>query len=50
MKNHQLPPYEKKDWKEGDMSLEDKWALYNEALESKTDEHLPDLNKALKVS
>lgn len=31
VKNHPIPPYEKKDWKSGDMSLDQQWALYNEA-------------------
>lgn len=31
VKNHEIPPYEKKAWKSGDMSLDQKWALYNEA-------------------
>lgn len=27
----QIPPYEKKDWKSGEMSLDQQWAIYNEA-------------------
>merc|ERR1711871_633832 len=50
VKNHQLPPYEKSDWKGDDskLSLDEKWALYTDALENKTGDHLPALNEALK--
>lgn len=47
VKNHQMPPYEKDEWKKGDMSMEEKWSKYEEALE-KTADHLPALNEALK--
>lgn len=46
VKGHQLPPYEKADWKEN-LSMETKWELYSDALATKTDEHLPALNAAL---
>jgi len=42
---HQLPPYEKADWK-ANLSLDQKWTLYKQAYES-TPELLPDLNAAL---
>merc|ERR1719182_509338 len=45
--NHQMPPFEKKDWKGNpDMSLEEKYAKYEEAI-ALTDELLPELNEAL---
>ena len=48
VKNHQLPPFEKAEWKgDGAMSMDEKWKLYKEAL-GKTEEHLPALNAALK--
>lgn len=46
VKNHPIPPYEKPDWKGGNMGLEQQWALYNEAyVVSKT--LIPEMNKAL---
>lgn len=47
VKNHQIPPFEKAEWKTGDMTMEAKWTKYDEALE-KTGDHLPTLNEALK--
>ena len=32
IRGHQLPPYEKKEWKEGDMSIEEKMEKYAEAM------------------
>lgn len=48
VKNHQLPPYEKAEWKGDDskFSMEEKWDMYVAALD-KTEEHLPALNAAL---
>mmetsp|Transcript_50522 Transcript_50522/g.68730 ORF Transcript_50522/g.68730 Transcript_50522/m.68730 type:complete len:273 (-) Transcript_50522:268-1086(-) len=46
VKNHQLPPYEKPEWKSDDFPMEKKWELYNAALDL-TDENLPKLNEAL---
>jgi glutaredoxin 2 len=48
VKNHQLPPHEKSDWK-GDgskFSLDEKWDMYVAALDT-TEEYIPALNKAL---
>ena len=44
--NHQMPPYEKAEWKGGDIPLQTKYAKYNEAF-GETDALLPELNKAL---
>mmetsp|Transcript_157530 Transcript_157530/g.277938 ORF Transcript_157530/g.277938 Transcript_157530/m.277938 type:complete len:290 (-) Transcript_157530:162-1031(-) len=45
--NHQMPPYEKKDWKGNpDFPLELKYEKYNEAF-AESDKLIPELNKAL---
>ena len=45
--NHQMPPFEKKDWKGNpDMSLEQKYSYYEEAL-GQTEALLPELNEKL---
>jgi len=46
VKNHQMPPFEKAEWKTGDMTLEDKYAKYAEAL-AESDELVPQLSEAL---
>jgi len=46
VKNHQLPPYEKADWKGGDMPLAEKYTKY-EAAYAETESLLPELNGAL---
>ena len=46
--NHQMPPYEKSEWKGvADFALEDKYAKYEEAF-AMTGELLPELNEKLK--
>mmetsp|Transcript_44672 Transcript_44672/g.100855 ORF Transcript_44672/g.100855 Transcript_44672/m.100855 type:complete len:281 (-) Transcript_44672:393-1235(-) len=45
VKGHQIPPYEKADWKSS-LSMDEQWGLYNQAL-AETDKYLPDLNKGL---
>jgi len=45
--NHQLPPYEKKDWKEGYMSMDQKLALYAEAMANDPAPLLEELNRKL---
>ena len=46
--NHQMPPYEKSEWKGvADFALEDKYAKYEEAF-AMTDQLLPELNEKLK--
>mmetsp|Transcript_12697 Transcript_12697/g.25883 ORF Transcript_12697/g.25883 Transcript_12697/m.25883 type:complete len:281 (-) Transcript_12697:84-926(-) len=47
IKNHQLPPYEKKEWKEGDMTMETKLQLYAEAMASDPTESIKELNAKL---
>merc|ERR1719199_477595 len=45
--NHQMPPFEKSDWKGNpDMSLEEKYGYYEEAL-AQTDSLLPEYNEKL---
>jgi len=44
--NHQMPPFEKADWKGGDMPLEDKYAKYEEAF-AESSELVPQLSAAL---
>ena len=34
IKNHQLPPYDKPEWKEGDMTMEEKLKIYADAMAS----------------
>ena len=46
--NHQMPPFEKSDWKGNpDMSLESKYAYYDEAFAA-SGEFLPEFNEKLK--
>lgn len=47
IKNHQLPPFEKKEWKEGDMSMEQKLSLYAEAMANDPAPLLEELNRKL---
>ena len=47
IKNHQLPPFEKKEWKEGDMSMEQKLNLYAEAMAADPAPLLEELNRKL---
>jgi glutaredoxin 2 len=47
IKNHQLPPYEKKEWKEGDMEMETKLNLYAEAMAADPAPLLEELNRKL---
>jgi len=47
IKNHQLPPYEKKEWKEGDMTMEQKLSLYAEAMANDPAPLLEELNRKL---
>ena len=47
IKNHQLPPFEKKEWKEGDMSMEQKLSLYAEAMSNDPAPLLEELNRKL---
>jgi len=44
--NHQMPPFEKAEWKTGDMTIEAKYAKYEEALVESA-ELVPELSKAL---
>eukprot|EP00966_Prymnesium_polylepis_P107653 2492506-Prymnesium_polylepis.1 len=46
VKNHQMPPFEKADWKTGDMTLESKYGYYEEAF-AESSELVPELSKAL---
>ncbi|KAH8055065.1 glutaredoxin 2 [Aureococcus anophagefferens] len=48
VKNHQLPPYEKPDWKSDKFTMDERWALYNDqsndaALIAEVNEKLKDL-------
>lgn len=47
IKNHQLPPFEKKEWKEGDMEMEQKLNLYAEAMAKDPALLLEELNRKL---
>lgn len=47
IKNHQLPPFEKKEWKEGDMTMEQKLSLYAEAMANDPAPLLEELNRKL---
>ncbi|GMH72941.1 hypothetical protein TrRE_jg9275 [Triparma retinervis] len=47
IKNHQLPPYEKKEWKEGGMSMDSKLELYASAMASDPSASIASLNAAL---
>ena len=47
IKNHQLPPFEKKEWKEGDMGMEEKLNLYAEAMAKDPAPLLEELNRKL---
>jgi glutaredoxin 2 len=47
IKNHQLPPYEKKEWKEGDMTMEQKIDIYAEAMANDPAPLLEELNRKL---
>ena len=47
IKGHQLPPFEKKEWKEGDMSMDKKLELYAEAMAKDPREAVEELNKKL---
>jgi len=44
--NHQMPPFEKAEWKGGDMPIEEKYAKYEEAFEESA-ELVPQLSEAL---
>jgi glutaredoxin 2 len=46
VKNHQMPPFEKPEWKTGDMTLEFKYEKYEEAL-AESNVLVPELSKAL---
>ena len=46
VKNHQVPPFEKPEWKTGDMTLEFKYEKYEEAL-AESNVLVPELSKAL---
>ena len=48
IKGHQLPPYEKPEWKEGDMSMDLKLKLYAEAMASDPSSLVAELNEKLK--
>ena len=47
IKNHQLPPFEKKEWKEGDMGMDDKLRLYAEAMAKDPSALIAELNEKL---
>lgn len=47
IKNHQLPPFEKKEWKEGDMSMDKKLSIYAEAMANDPAPLLEELNRKL---
>lgn len=47
IKNHQLPPYEKAEWKDDSFPMETRIQLYNQAL-METNMLLPELNAALR--
>lgn len=47
IKNHQLPPFEKPEWKEGDMDMEQKLNLYAEAMAKDPAPLLEELNRKL---
>jgi glutaredoxin 2 len=47
IKNHQLPPFEKKEWKEGDMTMEQKLKIYAEAMDNDPAPLLEELNRKL---
>jgi glutaredoxin 2 len=47
IKNHQLPPYEKPEWKEGDMTLDEKIKLYADAMASDPAPLIEELNARL---
>ena len=47
IKNHQLPPFEKSEWKGGDMTMEQKLSLYAEAMANDPAPLLEELNRKL---
>jgi glutaredoxin 2 len=47
IKNHQLPPFEKSEWKGGDMTMEQKLNLYAEAMANDPAALLEELNRKL---
>ncbi len=47
IKNHQLPPYEKKEWKEGDMTMDFKLSKYAEAMSVDPTASVAELNEKL---
>uniref|UniRef100_A0A6T6GUA9 GST N-terminal domain-containing protein n=1 Tax=Craspedostauros australis TaxID=1486917 RepID=A0A6T6GUA9_9STRA len=47
IKNHQLPPYDKAEWKTGDMTMEEKLKIYAEAMDSDPAPLLEELNAKL---
>ncbi|GMI17385.1 hypothetical protein TrLO_g9370 [Triparma laevis f. longispina] len=47
IKGHQLPPFEKPEWKEGDMTMDSKLKLYAEAMASDPSSHVAELNAKL---
>ena len=46
VKNHQLPPYEKPDWKSDQFTMEQRWSMYND--DSKDAELIAEVNEKLK--
>ena len=46
VRNHQLPPYEKADWKSDQLTQDQRWEMYTAALDQ-TDELLDELNAKL---
>lgn len=47
IKNHQLPPYDKPEWKEGDMTMDEKLKLYADAMASDPAPLIEELNARL---
>lgn len=46
VKNHQLPPYEKADWKSDQFTMDQRWAMYND--QSNDAELIAEVNEKLK--
>jgi glutaredoxin 2 len=47
IKNHQLPPYDKPEWKQGDMTMEEKLKIYADAMASDPAPLVEELNAKL---
>lgn len=48
VKNHQLPPFEKSEWKSESLTMEKRWELYNSVMDE-TDALVAEVNQRLKL-